>query len=268
MTSYTKKRIYFSLLLFFLTPFFYHFAAFDARAVSHGRAVRVRRVIDGDTIIIESGEHVRYIGINTPERGEAFFEEAREMNRALLKGGGVEIVECGGEKKDKYNRTLAWVYAGGALVNGDLLSRGLARLLIIPPCGVEKRALLERLAWQARSAGKGLWQAEGGAEKAPFVFPEKAERYIGRLVRVRGDLRQVRARGKTIFMELGHGDRQGLKLVIFSNALRAFKSAGIDPLGLLGSVVSVRGVVQRYKGRAEIILVDPGQVSVEGLHLK
>jgi len=230
--------------------------------------VRVRRVIDGDTIIIGSGERVRYIGIDTPEHGEAFFEEARDMNKTLLKAGDVEIVECRGEKKDKYNRTLGWVYAGGTFVNGELLSTGLARILIIPPCGVEKRALLERLAWQARSAGKGLWSEEGGAEKAPLVPLEEAGRHIGRLVRVRGDLRRVRERDGTVFMELGHEERQGLKLVIFKGALRAFKSAGIDPSGFSGSAVSVTGVVRRYKGRAEIILVDPGQVSLRGRQSK
>jgi len=99
--------------------------------------------------------------MDTPERGEKFFKEAREMNKSLLKAGHVEVVECREERKDKYGRTLAWVYAGGRLVNGELLSQGLARPLIIPPCGLEKRTLVERLAWPGEELGKGAMESRG-----------------------------------------------------------------------------------------------------------
>jgi micrococcal nuclease len=42
---------------------------------------RVKQVVDGDTIILEDGTKVRYIGLNTPERGRPFYEEATEANR-------------------------------------------------------------------------------------------------------------------------------------------------------------------------------------------
>jgi len=200
--------------------------------------------------------------MDTPERGEDFFEEAREMNKSLLKAGHVEVVECRGERKDKYGRTLAWVYAGGRLVNGELLSRGLARPLIIPPCGLEKRTLMERLAWQARSSAKGLWRAEGGEDKAPVVAPEEAPGHIGEFMRVKGAVRDVKVRDGVIFVEFGNGNTSNFKAVIFRDAIKVFKNAGIEPSSFAGHVISITGVVRRYKGRAEIILVDPGQVRV------
>ncbi len=264
MISRTPHRAcLFSLLLVLtLTGYLFSFSVHEARAdaVPGGRVARVRRVIDGDTIVIGTGEHVRYIGIDTPEQGEEFFEEARQMNMALLKAGQVEIVECRGEKKDKYGRTLAWVYAGGRLVNGELLSMGLARLLLIPPCGLEKSTLLARLVWQARSSGKGLWSDEGGAGKALIVSPEEAGRHIGKMVTVRGPVRGVRERARATFVEFGHGAKRGFTAVIFSKALPAFQEAGMEPSRFSGRMLSVTGVVRRYKGKAEIILVDPGQV--------
>lgn len=230
---------------------------------SRGRSVSVARVIDGDTIVIGNGERLRYIGIDTPERGEKFFEEARDLNIKLLKAGAVEIVECKGEKKDKYGRTLAWVYAKGRLVNGELLSAGLAHRLVIPPCGLEKRVLLDRLVWQARSSGRGLWRDEGGTAKAPVIPPEAAALHIGEMVIVKGVVRKVRERPRVVFVEFGASGKAGFKAVIFRDALRAFKSAGMAPSRFTGRMLSITGIVRRYKGKAEIILTAPSQVSFE-----
>lgn len=261
MTSFLHLRVY----LFFtitLTLIFFQITLKNLHAGEEpeGRAVSVKYVIDGDTIVINSGEHLRYIGMDTPERGEDFFKEARDVNKSLLKAGRVEVVECRGEKKDKYGRTLVWVYAGGKLVNAELLSRGLARPLIIPPCGLEKRALLERLAWQARSSAKGIWRAEGGEDKALVVAPGEAERHIGEFVRVKGTVRDIKHRGRVVFVEFGAGDAANFKAVIFKDARKSFKNAGIEPSSFAGHELSITGVVRRYKGRAEVILVDPRQV--------
>ena len=46
----------------------------------------VARVIDGDTCVLENGERVRYLGINAPEEGDPYFEEATEANHNLVAG--------------------------------------------------------------------------------------------------------------------------------------------------------------------------------------
>ncbi|GAG00868.1 unnamed protein product, partial [marine sediment metagenome] len=51
-------------------------------------------MIDGDTITIEGGYQVRYIGINTPEVHpdlEAFGIEAWQTNRKLVEGKEVRL---------------------------------------------------------------------------------------------------------------------------------------------------------------------------------
>jgi endonuclease YncB( thermonuclease family) len=83
------------------------------------------RVVDGDTIKIQSGEYVRYLGIDTPEKGEPLFIEAANLNRSLLSEGVVGF-ECDVTDKDIYGRLLRYVYAGDILVNLELVRSGLA----------------------------------------------------------------------------------------------------------------------------------------------
>ncbi len=230
-----------------------------------GRVIEVRRVIDGDTILTKDGEYIRYLGIDAPERGEPFSFKATEVNRALLRARPVTVVECRSEKRDSYGRTLAWVYAGGRLVNGELLRRGLARPLFIPPCGSEKRALMERLAWQARTQALGIWESVGGAAAAPEISPDNASAYIGTMVTVRGLVERVTETPRVLIIEFAGSGKEGgppFKAVIFPGALRYFRAAGLDPGRLAGRVISVRGKPRIYRGGPEIILVDPGQVQV------
>ena len=70
---------------------------------------RVAQVIDGDTIVIEGGYHVRYIGIDAPKRDEPLYREAKEANRALVEGKTVRL-ERDVSDRDRYGRLLRHVY--------------------------------------------------------------------------------------------------------------------------------------------------------------
>ncbi len=118
------------------------------------------RVIDGDTIVIEGGERVRYIGMDTPEMRpiEAFGEAATEANRELVEGRTVRLV-LDVERRDRYERLLAYVYVDGTFVNAALVRRGLAQIATYPP-NVRHEAEFLRLQREAREAGRGLWSAD------------------------------------------------------------------------------------------------------------
>ena len=73
---------------------------------------RVVNIVDGDTIDVEiEGKtyRVRYIGMDTPERGRPFFSEATEANRKLVEGKTV-VVEKDVSDTDRYGRLLLYVY--------------------------------------------------------------------------------------------------------------------------------------------------------------
>ncbi|MDD4879863.1 MAG: thermonuclease family protein, partial [Candidatus Omnitrophica bacterium] len=93
-----------------------------AEAAKSGRTeeLRVARVIDGDTVVLEDGRHVRYIGMDTPERGKPYYGEAKKENERLVKGKTVKL-EYDVGKADKYGRTLAYVYVDNIFVNAELV---------------------------------------------------------------------------------------------------------------------------------------------------
>ena len=122
----------------------------------------VIRVIDGDTIVIQGGHDVRYIGIDTPEvypTEEAFGIEAWETNRDLVAGKVVRL-ERDVSETDKYGRLLRYVYVDDTMVNAELVRLGLAWSKAYPP-DVKYQNYLDELEEEARLAGRRIWQNEG-----------------------------------------------------------------------------------------------------------
>lgn len=124
-------------------------------------AEKVARVIDGDTIVLENGTKIRYIGVDTPETVhpskpvQFMGKEASEYNRKLVEGNNVRL-EYDVERTDKYGRTLAYVYLDTVFVNAELLRQGYAQVLTIPP-DVRYTDLFLACQREAREAGRGLW---------------------------------------------------------------------------------------------------------------
>ena len=122
-------------------------------------AARVARVLDGDTVVLASGERVRYLGINAPEAGEPFAAEATARNGALVVGRTVTL-ETDAELRDQYGRLLAFVSVGGTSVSATLIREGLAHVLVIPPNGKYTEPLLA-LQREAQAARRGIWGPAG-----------------------------------------------------------------------------------------------------------
>jgi micrococcal nuclease len=128
--------------------------------------VVVTRVVDGDTVEVRldgETEDVRYIGVDTPETVkpgtpvDCFGPQASHFNHALVEGQRVRLV-FGAERRDTYGRLLAYVYLGERFVNAELVRRGLARTLTIPP-NDRFAERLKRLEIAAARSGRGLWGA-------------------------------------------------------------------------------------------------------------
>jgi micrococcal nuclease len=124
----------------------------------------VVRVVDGDTIHVRLGDHVekvRYIGVNTPEvhhptRGEEpGGRVAAGVNRELVAGRRVRL-ELDTQARDRYGRLLAYVWVDQTMVNAELVRRGVAQVMTVPP-NVRHQTLFLELQRQARAAGRGLW---------------------------------------------------------------------------------------------------------------
>jgi micrococcal nuclease len=142
----------------------------DDPGASAAQPAGVVRVVDGDTIVVSRGgaqERVRYIGVDTPETVkprtpvQCFGKKASAFNHRLVDGRRVRLV-VDAEERDRYGRLLAYVYRvdDGLFVNAELVRRGYATTLTIPP-NVRYAERFRALAAEARRAGRGLWSACG-----------------------------------------------------------------------------------------------------------
>lgn len=122
--------------------------------------LRVSRVIDGDTIVLEDGRYVRYIGIDTPEKGKPYYGEAKRENERLVKGKRVRL-ELDIGKTDRYGRTLAYVHADDIFVNAELVKGGYAVIVTYPP-NVKYADEFVALQKEARNNKRGLWGLKSG----------------------------------------------------------------------------------------------------------
>ncbi len=120
-----------------------------------GNLVLVTHTIDGDTIEIEGGYHVRYIGIDAPEKGEPFYGEATEANRNLVEGKKVYL-EKDVEDKDDNGRLLRYVWLDNIMVNAELVKLGYAYSYSYPPNTKYQQYFLQ-LEKEAREQKLGLW---------------------------------------------------------------------------------------------------------------
>ncbi len=127
----------------------------------------VARAIDGDTIELENGEKVRYIGIDTPETKhpnkavQCFGREAFEKNKELVEGKYIRLQRDVSER-DKYGRLLRYVYVVDIdsneemFINAELVSKGYAHALTYPPDVKFQEIFLDGQNY-AREHKLGLW---------------------------------------------------------------------------------------------------------------
>ncbi len=122
----------------------------------------VTRVVDGDTIEIDTGEKVRYIGMNTPETVDprrpvqCFGHEASAYNKNLVENKKVKLIKDV-EDKDKYGRLLRYVYLeDGTFVNLKLVQDGYANVYTFPPNVAHKDDFVVAQQ-QAKTQKLGLW---------------------------------------------------------------------------------------------------------------
>jgi len=137
-------------------------ACMTCSAVYAAEFSKVVRVVDGDTVRLQTGESVRLLGINTPEigykgrRSEAGAEEAKAYLKKLVLNHRI-LLEQDVEKEDKYTRKLAHVFLeNGEHINAQMLRQGMAALSIHPP----NVKYVDRLKVAQRHAEKkrlGIW---------------------------------------------------------------------------------------------------------------
>lgn len=120
----------------------------------------VIRVYDGDTVTIATGDPVRLRWVNTPELRplEAFAEEARDAAASFVAGKQV-LLSYAEPNRDGYGRLVADVVVDGISLEEQLLRRGLAHVMLLPPIEDGLDYLFEAQD-EAKHAGLGIWSTD------------------------------------------------------------------------------------------------------------
>lgn len=165
--------------------------------------VTVAKVIDGDTIILADGRHVRLIGINTPETGkkgrpeQPLARQAKKQLQTLLRTGRITLT-LGKQPRDHYGRTLAYLDVDGIDVQAALLGAGMGWLVVIPP-NISRLKTQQAQQKRAKKQHLGVW-----AES--FYQPKKATKLTARdtgFQLVRGHIQSIGRSRKNVYLNFG-----------------------------------------------------------------
>lgn len=136
--------------------------AVSAHDTSSRTAAVVERIIDGDTLVVRSGRHVRLVQIDSPEAGEECYAEAatRELTRLARPGRRIVLeLDPRLDAVDRYGRLLRYVWVGRTNVNVELVRRGAATPWFYDGDRGRYAAKLLAAVTSARRAGRGMWGA-------------------------------------------------------------------------------------------------------------
>jgi endonuclease YncB( thermonuclease family) len=242
-------------------------AATGCEGLVGGPRGTVTAVRDGDTVLLDSGLVVRLIGIQAPKLplGREDFpawplaETARAALETLTLNQKVEV-RYGGERVDRYGRTLGQLYLTGETpewVQQALVAQGLARVYSFP----DNRACVDELLGAetvARVNRLGIWAD-------PYYSVRRADRpqalleRAGRYELVEGRVLKAERVGSLVYLNFGRVWKEDFTVVIDSAGQKRF--GALDPLRLEGALVRVRGWVESNDG-PRIGVTHPEQVEV------
>lgn len=240
--------------------------------------VMVTKVLDGDTVIVEGGYHVRLLGIDADERGYPCYKEGKERLEELVLNKEVRL-EKDQTDVDQYDRCLRYLFLNNKNINLQLVREGLAIARFYPPdlkykeeitqaeeeaienkvgcrwSKVEpKEELKTDLKWEELTTPKLGYDVVGACQ---------AGQYLGRELIVEGKVVDAYhdLKSNTVFLNFEKAyPNQCFTGVIFSSDLHKFVQN--PEQYYLNKRVRIMGEVKEYQGGAEIILETPFQIEI------
>lgn len=235
-----------------------------ASDLARGASATVVEVIDGDTVVLDTGGEVRLVGIQAPKlplsrpnfKEWPLAREAKQELEKLVLDRRVTLSH-GGARGDRHGRTLAHLHTDdGTWAQGEMLSRGLARVYTFPDNRAAAREMLDREA-AARAAKRGIW-ALG------YYRVQDADGRVGppdTYQLVEGTVRQVADVRGRIFLNFGEDYRTDFTATIAPRDARTFSASDMDLKALEGKRLRLRGWLYERNGPA-MDLTHPEQVEV------
>lgn len=226
-------------------------------------AAMVRDIVDGDTLVLDTGAQVRLVGIQAPKLplGRPGFAawplagEARDALAALSLGKQVAL-SYGGQPIDRWRRLLADVRTSEFWLQEEMLRRGLARVYTFAD-NVGSSAALYAAEDEARRAGRGIWRLA----YYRILRPDEADTRIGTFQLVEGAPVAAAVVRGTGYLNFGADWRSDFTVSVSAPDMKRFRAAGVDLTSLTGQRLRVRGWITRRNG-AMIRVTHPEQMEI------
>ena len=241
----------------------------------------VTKIIDGDTVVVEGGSHVRLLGIDADESGFLCYGEAKTRLEELVLNKEVKL-EKDQTDVDQYDRCLRYIFLGDENIGLQLVEEGLAIARFYPPdvkyqkeiTQTEKEAIDGKVGckWSASAAASAdktekeqLQWEKLTTEKLGYdvVSACEAGQYLGRELIIEGKVVDAYhdSKNNTVFLNFDKAyPNQCFTGVIFSLDLYKFVKNPEDYYS--NKTVRIMGEVKEYQGKPEIILETPNQIEV------
>jgi len=217
-----------------------------------GGPVTLGAVNTGDRLALADGRSLRLASIETPATGE-LAARAKLALEKLVTGKTLEL-RYAGNASDREGRVVAALFAGGRWVQRELVRRGLAR---VHGAADNRLGLTALLAAEdaARKARRGLWRRSAYAVREA----DDAARDAGTWQIVAGTVADAALVEDGAWLDFGPDRHTGFGVHISREALKLARAAGLDPNGLKGARVRVRGFIDGTR-RPTIEVTFPEQI--------
>ena len=217
----------------------------------------VLRVEQNGAIVLRDGRAVLLEGIRLPEEGTLKAQALARLSE-LAKAGTVTFTSVP-PKEDRYDRIRGQGFAPGWM-QISMLEEGLARVQIAPDRNECAPDLYEAEA-RARARHMGVWAGNATtATYAPRAPQQMQSAPTGSFQVVEGWVTNVGGSGGRVFIDFSSDWQKGFSAVIAPEDRRVFRNFDLD--GLVAKHVRIRGMVQNFRGRPEIMLSNPSQIEV------
>ena len=235
--------------------------------------VMVTEVVDGDTITISGGERIRLIGIDAPETDEEYYQESKTYLANQILHQEIKL-ESDVTDKDKYGRSLRYIWFGGELINAQIVRNGLAIAKQFDPdtkyqhliADAEKEAMEQKIMmWSAVPMQKS-YSSSTHTQGPEVISYQDARKYIGHKKTVEGTIvgtyKHTNTEGGIIFLNF-HDPYEGyFTAVIWSDNWDKFQES--PDIFYKNKKVRVTGEIEDHEGSPEIVVNNIDQIEVVG----
>ena len=259
-----RIKIYMSFISLIVCCFIFATSCFSSTTINDG-VYEVRKVIDGDTVELQDGVKVRFIGINAPEKMKKVGEkwifspeplslESKRYTEKLIDKERIKL-EFDKDKIDEYGRMLAYVFLeDGKMINAELIRKGLATVYTFYP-NIKYLDKFLYLQNEAIKSERGLWK------QVRTINSDEANQSIGKMRNVLGKVSRTYFSKNYLNLEMIEDSARVFTAQIPLRNMLLFKKKGFDPpKDYFGKFLSVTG---KIKQGPSMYIDNPTQIKIK-----